>query len=67
MVDLQTSIAALLELKKISGGPEYRREVARTALLLLEKLKKIDPRRKQAILAEIDHWQNVAYREGGDV
>jgi len=43
VTDLKSSIESLVELKRFSGGIEYRREVARTALFLLEKVRKIDP------------------------
>ena len=58
VTDLQSSIASLTELKRFSGGAEYRREVARAALFLLEKIKRIDPARRKDILAEIENWQN---------
>ena len=46
-----------MELKRFSGGAAYRREVARTALFLLEKVRKIDPVRRKAVLKEIESWQ----------
>ena len=57
VTDLQSSIASLTELKRFSGGIEYRREVARAALFLLEKIKRIDPLRRKEILSEIESWQ----------
>lgn len=57
VADLKTSIESLAELKRFSGGSAYRREVARTALFLLEKVRKIDPERRRAILDEIENWQ----------
>lgn len=59
VTDLQSSIASLVELKRFSGGLEYRREVARAALFLLEKVKKIDPERRKMILGEIENWQKA--------
>jgi hypothetical protein len=58
VTDLQSSVASLTELKRFSGGSEYRREVARAALSLLEKIKRIDPERRKKILGEIESWQN---------
>lgn len=66
VVDLQNSIASLLELKRVSGGAEYRREIARTALFLLEKIRRIAPERQRAILQEIDRWQQSAREEAAD-
>ncbi len=66
VTDLRSSIESLVELKRFSGGSEYRREVARAALYLLEKVKKIDPVRRGAILNEINNWQN-RYQESDNV
>ena len=57
VADLKSSIESLVELKRFSGGAAYRREVARTALFLLEKVRKIDPVRRKAVLKEIESWQ----------
>ena len=57
VADLKSSIESLVELKRFSGGAAYRREVARTALFLLEKVRKIDPARRRAVLKEIENWQ----------
>ena len=57
VTDLQSTISSLMDLKRFSGGSEYRREVARTALALLEKIKRIDPARRKNILQEIENWQ----------
>ena len=59
VTDLKSSIESLVELKRFSGGLEYRREVARTALFLLEKVKKIDPERREIIRREIESWQTL--------
>lgn len=59
VTDLKSSIESLVELKRFSGGLEYRREVARTALFLLEKVKKIDPERRETIRREIESWQTL--------
>ncbi len=59
VTDLQSSIESLIELKRFSGGLEYRREVARTALFLLEKVRKIDPERRESIRQEIESWQTL--------
>ncbi|MDD3885514.1 MAG: hypothetical protein PHI35_01435 [Victivallaceae bacterium] len=53
VTDLKSSIESLIELKNFSGGGEYQREIARAALYLLEKVKKIDPERRRAMLSEI--------------
>lgn len=54
VVDLRHSITSLLELKQLADGAEYRRELAGTALFLLEKIRKITPERKRAILREME-------------
>ena len=54
VTDLQSSIASLTALKRFSGGAEYRREVTRAALFLLEKIKRIDPACRKLILKEIE-------------
>ena len=59
VTDLKSSIESLVELKRFSGGLEYRREVARTALFLLEKVRKIDPERREQIRREIESWQTL--------
>lgn len=59
VTDLKSSIESLVELKRFSGGLEYRREVARTALFLLEKVRKIDPVRRELIRKEIESWQTL--------
>ena len=59
VTDLKSSIESLVELKRFSGGIEYRREVARTALFLLEKVRKIDPARRELIRREIESWQSL--------
>ena len=59
VTDLKSSIESLVELKRFSGGIEYRREVARTALFLLEKVRKIDPARRELIRHEIESWQSL--------
>lgn len=52
--NLESSIRALLDLDKFSESKSYHIEVARTALFLLEKLKKIDHTAKENILKEIE-------------
>ena len=59
VTDLKSSIESLVELKRFSGGIEYRREVARTALFLLGKVRKIDPERREIIRREIESWQTL--------
>ena len=53
VVDLKESVEALLGLNKITAGLTYRREIARTAVSLLEKFKKISPDDYQQVLKEI--------------
>ncbi len=52
--DLKSSIESLLNLQSVPAGRQFRRELSRTALFLLEKIKKVDPLRRQSILAEIE-------------
>lgn len=54
MIDLSSSVAALLQLRELATGDEFRREVERTGLYFLEKFKKVDPQRRRRILAEIE-------------
>ncbi len=54
VIDLANSVSSLLQLRELDGGPEYQREIARTAVFFLEKLKKIDPDRRLRILQEIE-------------
>lgn len=54
VIDLKDSITALLGLKDIDAGEEYRCELARTAVSLLEKIKKISPQTRKEIFAQID-------------
>ena len=54
VTDLKSSIESLIELRQLSGGSEYHREIARTALFLLEKVRKIDPERREQIRREIE-------------
>ncbi|MBR1967032.1 MAG: hypothetical protein IKA22_10535 [Lentisphaeria bacterium] len=53
VTNLESSIRALLDLDKFSDSETYHTEVARTALFLLEKLKKIDHITKENILKEL--------------
>jgi len=54
VIDLKDSITALLGLKDIDAGKEYRSELARSAVSLLEKIKKISPQTRKEIFAQID-------------
>ena len=60
VADLKSSIESLLELREFSGGTAYRREVEKSALFLLEKIRKIDPLRRRAILEEIEREEKEA-------
>ncbi|MDD5697433.1 MAG: hypothetical protein PHH77_02350 [Victivallaceae bacterium] len=55
VVNLKESIDTLLGLNSIPAGDEYRREISRAAVSVLEKIKKIAPESRKTILAEIDH------------
>ncbi|WP_294479014.1 hypothetical protein [uncultured Victivallis sp.] len=57
VTDLKSSIESLIELNQFPGGSGYRREVARTALFLLEKMRRIDPERREEIRREIESGQ----------
>jgi len=52
--DLSASIAALLNLKQFSDGPAFQREIGKTALFLLEKIKKLDPESRREIQKELE-------------
>jgi len=54
IVDLKESIAGLLELNNIHAGSNYRREIARSAVNLLNSCRKIDQQTMQDIYDEID-------------
>jgi hypothetical protein len=54
VVNLKESIDALLNLNNLPVGSEYRREISRAAVSMLEKIKKITPESRKTILAEID-------------
>ncbi len=55
VTDLQNAVKSLLQLKQISGSERFSREIAKTALFLLERMKKIDPADRNRILAEIEN------------
>ena len=63
VLDLKESIEGLLHLREIGSGSEYRKEIARAALSMLGRYKKIPPERFQTILAEIEASDPAA--EGG--
>jgi len=54
VINLKESIDTLLGLKNIATGDEYRREISRAAVSVLEKIKKITPESRKTILAEIE-------------
>ena len=54
IIDLKESIASLLELSNISAGNEFQKEIARSAVALLNSCSKIDRSRQQSILEEIE-------------
>ncbi|MFA7184888.1 MAG: hypothetical protein WC082_08345, partial [Victivallales bacterium] len=53
VVNLKESIDTLLGLNSIFAGGEYRREISRAAVSILEKIKKISPETRKTILDEI--------------
>ena len=64
VLDLKESIEGLLGLSQLELGAPFRQELALTALSMLEKFRKISPRRQQEIIAglssggaglEVDH------------
>lgn len=53
VTDLAESVDSLLSLNSVAAGGEYRREIARAALRLLEKIKKVSPPVRRLIEQEI--------------
>ena len=51
--DLQSSVESLLGLKELNPGPAFRKELAETALALLEKIRKIPAENRESIRQEI--------------
>jgi hypothetical protein len=58
ILDLKDSIEALLNFNSLNAGNEFRREVARSAVKLLGKIKKIDDSVKQKIEKDIASINN---------
>ena len=54
VIDLQDSIAGLLDLNTLNAGSEFHKEIIKTAVTLLGRYQKIAPERQQAILDELD-------------
>ena len=52
--DMQSEVTALIDLSSIEAGDEYKREIARKALDLLNQFGKIDEAKYQQIQKEID-------------
>ena len=61
IIDLQKSVASLLELKSINSGKEFQKEVAKAAVTLLGRYQKIAPERQQLIFDEIE--ENISSGE----
>jgi hypothetical protein len=59
IVNLKESIDALLGLNSIAAGGEYRKEISRAAVSMLEKIKKIAPEARKTILAEIRNADEI--------
>ena len=57
ITDLKDSIAGLLELNNFDLGRNFRQEVARTAVTLLDRCRKIPAERQEAIYREISNAQ----------
>ena len=60
VIDLQDSIAALLNLSTLEPAGEFRRELSRAAVKMLDRIKKIDPAVKMRIEQEIAETRTVA-------
>jgi hypothetical protein len=58
IINLKDSIEALLGLKDLAEGSEYQREIAKAAVSLLEKIKKIAPEARKSIFAQIEENMN---------
>ena len=57
--DLQSSVESLLGLKELNPGPAFRKELAETALTLLEKIRKIPAENREIIRQEILEGEHV--------
>lgn len=55
VTELKSSVEALLGLEQISRSGEFSKEIARSAVGLLEKVNRISPAARRKILEEIDH------------
>lgn len=55
VVNMKESIDTLMGLNSLAAGSEYRREISRAAVSVLEKIKKITPESRKIILAEIEN------------
>ncbi len=54
VTDLKKTIESLLDLRELSPSSGFRQEISKTALFLLEKIRKISPKKKKSILSEIE-------------
>ncbi|MBO5762454.1 MAG: hypothetical protein J6R85_01155 [Lentisphaeria bacterium] len=59
VVDLQHTMEALLGIHQLADGPEFRKEIGRTALFLLEKIKKVPSSIRSKILKELEGTAHV--------
>jgi hypothetical protein len=57
--DLHSSVESLLGLKELFHGPEFQRELAETALVLLDKVRKIPAEARERIRSEIRGGEHV--------
>ena len=53
-LDWSEMLSGLLQLNTINAGKEFRKEIARTALTILDRYQKIPPERRDGILDEIE-------------
>ncbi len=54
IIDLKDAVAAILEFDTINAGDEFKREVARAAVDLLGRVKRVDAETRKKIEAEIE-------------
>jgi hypothetical protein len=66
LVDLQKSIAGLLDLRTVNAGKEYQKEIARSAVGMLNRCQKISPVRQQKIFDEIEQMDMNAGESEND-
>ncbi len=55
VTDLKNSVEALIGIEQLHQSTEFKKEIARTAVVLLEKINKITPAVRRRILEEIEN------------